>query len=420
MLMVINPSIEIYLLDLDGNILAYSAPQDKVKRDRVDLQPVRKWLEGNVTIPLLGDDPRNPRRKKVFSVAPVLEQGKLEGYLYVILGGEMYDNVVQKLRGSYILQLTAGIITAGLLFALITGLILFAVLTRRLKRLALSMDAFRDGHSAKLIDVPGRSRERIADDIDRLGSTFKVMAGRIEEQMEDLRRSDTLRRELIANVSHDLRTPLATLQGYIETLLIKESHLSQEERRRYLKIAIKHCQRLSKLVRELLELAKLESFEFVVRREDFNVSELLQDVIQKFQLTAVKKHIRIFTKIQKKLPFVNADIGLIERVLENLIENAIRYTPRDGSIRLTVALEGGNVSVQVSDTGRGIPDNELPHIFNRFYQSEKHDGKAAPHSGLGLAITKKILELHNSSIEVTSLPSSGTTFTFQLPAAVSV
>jgi len=414
MLMVINPGIEIYLLDSEGRILAYSAPKGKVKRERVDLGPVKRWLDGDMTIPLLGDDPRNLDAKKVFTAARIPERGELEGYLYVILGGEIYDSIVQKLKGSYILQLSAWMISASLLFALVAGLILFAVLTGRLKQLAKVMDGFKRGETAKQIDLPVKRKKRSADEIDRLGSTFREMAEHIEKQMEELRKSDALRRELIANVSHDLRTPLATLQGYIETLLIKEDRLTEEERRQYLEIAIRHCKRLSKLVSELLDLAKLDSHEIVLQREPFNLGELVQDVVQKFQLRAKEKQIDIVTNVQEELPFADADIALIERVLENLMENAVHYTLQGGHIRLVLTPEGENISVQVSDTGRGIPEEELPHIFNRFYQLDK-SRKGEKHSGLGLAITKRILELHERSIEVTSFPGSGTTFSFHLP-----
>ena len=132
MLMVVNPSIEIYLLDPAGKILAFSAPPGKVKLDRVDLAPIKKWFEDDIVYPLTGDDPRNPARKKVFSAARIPEQGQLQAYLYIILGGEIFDSIAQKLRGSYIMQLSAWWIMASLLFALITGLILFAYLTRRL------------------------------------------------------------------------------------------------------------------------------------------------------------------------------------------------------------------------------------------------------------------------------------------------
>jgi signal transduction histidine kinase len=413
---VINPSIEIYLLDTEGTILAFSAAPDKVKRKRVDLGPVRRLLEGHATIPVSGEDPRSPGGKKVFTAARIPEQGELQGYLYVILGGETYDSVVHKLKASYILQLSTWMIFASLLFALVAGLVLFASLTGRLKRLANAMDAFRSGtRKAQIEFLPQKSGHR-ADEIDRLGSTFTQMAARIEDQMEQLQRADATRRELIANVSHDLRTPLATLQGYIETLLLKEDSLGPEERRSYLQTAIKHCERLSILVSELLELAKLDSSDIRVEPEPFNLSELAHDVVQKFQLKAAEKQIALLTKFDKDLPFVNADIGMIERVLENLIENAIQNTPRGGSISLVLRPQSEDIAIQVSDTGCGIPTEELAHIFDRFYQLDKSRKSEQGHSGLGLAITKKILELHDRSINVVSALGSGTTFSFQLPA----
>jgi two-component system, OmpR family, sensor kinase len=415
MLMVINPSIEVYLLDTEGTILAFSAAADKVKRKRVDLEPVAKMLEGHATLPVLGDDPRSRDGKKAFTAARIPEQGELQGYLYVILGGETYDNIVQKLKASYILQLSTWMILASLLFALAAGLVLFASLTGRLKRLATAMDAFRSGDRQTQIDFFPRKRGYRADEIDRLGSTFTQMAERIEDQMEQLKKADYTRRELIANVSHDLRTPLATLQGYIETLLLKEDSLGPQDRRSYLETAIKHCERLSKLVSELLELAKLDSYDIRAECEPFNLSELAQDVVQKFQLKADENRITLTAKIEKDLPFVNADIGLIERVLENLIENAIQNTPRGGSIELVLTPQRKDIAIQISDTGHGIPAEELPNIFDRFYQLDKSRKSDVGHSGLGLAITKKILELHDRSIDVVSALDSGTTFRFQLP-----
>jgi signal transduction histidine kinase len=212
------------------------------------------------------------------------------------------------------------------------------------------------------------------------------MAQRIESQMDKLKRADTLRRELVANVSHDLRTPLATLQGYIETLLLKDDRLTDTERKNYLEIAIKHCDRLSKLVQELFELAKLDSQETKLQREPFNLSELVQDVTQKFQLKAKQRDINIITNIGKELPFAVADIELIERVLENLIENAMRHTPRGGSISVVLTPGRQDIVVEVSDTGNGISQEELPYIFDRFYQLDKSRKSSPGLAGLGLAI----------------------------------
>lgn len=415
MLMVINPGIEIYLLDTEGRILTFSAPQGAVKRKRVDLGPVKDWLAGRLTPPVQGDDPKHITRKKVFSAAPIEREGMLEGWLYVILGGEEYDSVAQKLKGSYILQLSAWMIGAGLLFALAAGLVLFGLLTGRLKQLAAVMEAFKGG-SAPAMDLPQPRSQGPPDEIDRLSTTFRQMAARIETQMAELKASDRMRRELVANVSHDLRTPLATLQGYIETLLIKENQYSPEERRHYLEIAIRHCRRLNTLVGELLELARLESARMALQPEPFNLMELVQDISQKFALAAEEKQIRFSTKFDANLPFVEADIALIERALENLIENALHYTPAKGRVDLEIALET-DVVIRVRDTGPGIPEKERDHIFKRFYQSDPFTREGGGHSGLGLAITARILELHGRQIEIESQPGKGSCFWFSLPAA---
>jgi len=264
MLMVVNPSIEVYLLDPDGDILAYSAPPGKVKRERVDLKPIEKWFEAGTVFPLTGDDPRNPGKKKVFSVARIPEQGPLQGYLYVILGGELFDSIVQKLKGSYIMQLSAGWIAASLLFVLAAGLLLFAYLTRRLRRLATVMaSSDLEQAAGQLQSITARDRPP-RDEIDRLTVTFKQLVDRVQSQVAKLKAADSLRRELVTNVSHDLRTPLATLRGYIETLFLKDKSLSADDRKHHLKIAIQHCERLSNLVNELFELAKLDSSEIQV------------------------------------------------------------------------------------------------------------------------------------------------------------
>jgi len=411
MMMVINPVIELYLLDPAGKVLAYSAEPGKVKRDAVDLAPIQSLLSGTPTLPLFGDDPRDVERKKVFSAARVVTDGRDEGYLYIVLGGEEYDSVVDGLAQSHILSVSAWIIAGALVAGLVAGLLLFALLMRKLKRLAHAMAVFKAG------EVPPLTIARAdGDEICRLTSTFQSMAQQIQEQMSAIRKTDTMRRELVANVSHDLRTPLATLQGYVETLLLKDAALSPEERRRYLEIAILHCKRLNKLVGELFELAKLDARDTNMHCEVFSLSELAQDIIQKFQLPASEKGILISASFPRDLPFVYADIGLVERALENLIENALRYTPKGGSIELALTPAEHGVTVQVKDTGCGIPQDELPRIFDRFYQLEKSRNSNPGSSGLGLAIAKRILELHGSRIEVQSALEKGTSFSFLLPA----
>ena len=413
MLMVINPNIEIYLLDPKGAILAFSAPPEKVKRTNVSLEPIRKFMNQNATLPILGDDPRDADRKKIFSVCPIPAMGPVEGYLYVILSGEEYDTAAQMLQGSYILRLSTGVVIGGLLFAALAGLVLFNLLTRRLRKLASAMETFKQSDFSEPLNPPVHVQGRPGDEIDRLGETFNRMTDRIVLQMNKLKETDALRRELVANVSHDLRTPLASLQGYLETLLLKEGTLTPEEHRNYLEIATKHSERLGKLVAELFELAKLDSRETLPHVESFSLSELVQDVVQKFHLAAEKKKVGLHPELRNDLPFISADIGLIERVFENLIENALRHTPAGGTIAIALTPINGEVKIGVKDTGCGIPPEELPHIFDRFHRVEKHERSDG--AGLGLAIAKRILELHGCTLEVASLVNQGTTFTFHLP-----
>ncbi|UCH20089.1 MAG: HAMP domain-containing histidine kinase [Deltaproteobacteria bacterium] len=416
MLMVVNPSIEVYLLNPVGEILAYAAPRGKVKLHNVDLEPLKKWYQGDAVLPLTGDDPRNPDRRKVFTAARIPEQGQLQGHLYIILGGEIFDSIVQKLKGSYIMQISFWWIVASLFFVLITGLLLFAYLTRRLTRLASVVDSFDLNQTAvQLQSILGKGQQRV-DEIGRLTHTFQQLVKRIQAQMNKLKEADTLLRELVANVSHDLRTPLATLQGYIETLFLKGESLTAEDRKHHLEIAIAHCERLNKLVTELFELAKLDSHETKIRCELFNICELAQDVVQKFYLSVREKQVEIQIDRNQSLPFVYADIAMIERVIENLLENAVRHTPSGGKIRLTFSPHNGDIAVCVSDTGYGIPEEDLPFIFDRFYRKDINQKGSAGYSGLGLAIAKRILDLHHRTINVESTLGTGTNFTFFLPA----
>lgn len=416
MLMVINPSIEVYLLNPKGRILAFSAPPEKVKRETISLKAVKTFLGHSAIFPILGEDPRDLNRKKVFSVSPIPQQGPVQGYLYIILGGEEYDSVAQMLQGSYILRLSAWTAAGSLLIALLAGLVLFNRLTRRLRKLTASMETFRQND---FIEHPNTSRSSMnrleGDEIDRLEATFTQMANCMNEQVNRLKQTDQLRRELVANVSHDLRTPLASLQGYIDTLLLKEGTLTPQQQRHYLEIAAKHSERLGKLVSELFELAKLDAHETQLHLELFSIGELVQDIVQKFSFVAQNRQVHLKTDFRKDLPFVMADIGLVERVFENLIENALRFTPEGGSVTVKLIREDQSILTQVTDTGCGIPSEDLPYIFDRFYRVEKTLSARAGGAGLGLAIAKRILELHGSPIEATSTVNIGTTFTFHLP-----
>ena len=410
--MMVNPSIEIYLLDADGNILSFSAEPGKVKRKKVDMKPIMDFTEGKA-FPLLGDDPRSFERNKIFSVAPIsLSDGSMR-YLYVVLRGEEYERVERLFQESFLLQLSGAAVFVSLLIGFIVGLLLFMVLTRRLQTLTQLMQQFSQSEFTQHNPYQQKSNKS-SDEIDTLGYHYNSMAERIREQLKALKKQDELRRELVANVSHDLRTPLAALQGYIETLQLKAEGFDAATRAEYLDIALKHSQRLTRLVEELFELAKLEAKETQLHCEPFSLAELVQDVIQKFKLTAESSNIKLQMKAQKPLPFVNADIGLIERVLENLIANALRHTPAEGEITVMLKTNDTKVEIEVQDSGSGIAESELQNIFDRFYRVNNME-RSSHHAGLGLSIAQRIVTMHGSKIRVTSKPGEGSRFIFDLP-----
>jgi signal transduction histidine kinase len=241
------------------------------------------------------------------------------------------------------------------------------------------------------------------------------MAERIDEQLQALEKKDSLRREMVAQVSHDLRTPLASLRGYLETLTLKADTLPEAERDEYLRAALAQSEALSRLVGALFELAKLDACEAPPRCESFNLAELVQDVMQKYQPGARQREIDLRYQPQNESIWVEADIGLMERVFDNLIENALQHTPAGGEVTVTLRVDAGQLEVAVRDTGKGIGKTDLPRVFDRFYRA-KGAGGGGGHAGLGLAIVKRILELHGIAVAIDSAPDRGTTIGFAMPA----
>lgn len=411
--MIINPTVEVYLLDKQGRILGHALPPGVVKLEFIDLEPIHEWLAGDVKMPFKGSDPRNPGKYKIFSAAEVVHEGELQGYLYTVLGGQKYDALASSIRGSYVRKISLGAIIAIVVTGFLVGLLVFGLLTRRLRVLTRSMQRFTASDFDPDFKLnASQTGAPAGDEIGQLSTAFSVMADKIQEQFESLKETDRLRRELISNVSHDLRTPLASMHGYVDTLLIKNDTLSTDERRHYLEITRRHTLRLGQLIGDLFELSKLDSASVTPNLETFSLAELLQDVTQDFELEATKAGITMKNEAVRDPAMVYADIGLMQRVLENLIRNALKFTPRDGQITISIDQKPNHVSVAITDTGCGISDEDLEHIFDRFYHANKSEDSDS--TGLGLAIVKRILDLHGSRIIVQSSPNQGTRFEFEL------
>jgi len=410
-LMAVNPSVEVYLLDPQGRILAQAAPTGRLKHDRVDLAPVRRLLAG-VALPILGDDPRGEGGAKVFSAAPLRVDGRDAGYVYVVLSGEDRDAINAHIGALSVLRTTLWSMALVALLGLLAGLAAFRLITRPLRDLTAAVRAFEhDGVAAFGSTTPALRRvARGSDEIATLGQSFVKMTQRIAEQWQALTAQDQQRRELFANISHDLRTPLTSLHGYLETLLMKADRLDSGEGRRYLEIALGQSRKVGRLAQELFELARLEYGVVKPDKERFALADLVQDVFQKFELAAQARRQRLVPQIDQGLPTVHADLGMIERVLTNLLDNAIRHTPEGGEITVRLARDGAGVQVEVSDTGPGIPQDLQPVIFTRpaFASGGERGG------GLGLMIVRRILQLHGSDIRLVPRAGRGAVFAFGL------
>jgi signal transduction histidine kinase len=330
-----------------------------------------------------------------------------------------------------LVELAAELVVAAVAFALCAALLVFNTLTRRLRLLVDEIEAFRASRFTRPRHVQWSCAD--GDEVDRLAFAFGELSDHIARQIQQLELMDSQRRELLANVSHDLRTPLTLMRGYLETLLLRRGEMSPAEERGCLEVAARHAERLGRLVGDLFELTKLDGQAGRIQAEPFSLTELAQDIAQKFALHGSERNVRVEVMLDELTPPVLGDIGMIERALENLVENALRHTPAGGRVAIGVEREANRARVQVSDTGCGISGEDLPHVFDRFFQAPRvemsepgavpsSDLLASParhHAGLGLAITRRIVALHGGDIQVRSIVGTGTRFGFDLPLAAS-
>lgn len=406
--MKVNPTAEVYILDQDGMILTFDAPEDKILLNKVEVAPVREFIASQGNLFVLGEDPRNPGVFKVFSAAPIYNKREvLKGYVYVILSSEEFDSVSSMLWSNFLFKVGIKAIALALLFALVIGLIAIWFITRNLKKTQIGIQEFSNGNYSHRIEVSGK------DEFADLANTFNKMATELESNIAEIESVEKLRKELIANVSHDLRTPIAVLYGYLETILMKKDTISPEQLEKYLNTAIHSAEKLEKLVKDLFELTKLESSKIDLNLQEVNPCELMKDLHSRCQVLADQKNISIELEGEENHR-VEMDYSLMERALQNLIENAIKFTEEKGCIALNVHSDDSNVFLVVKDSGVGISQEALPHVFNRYKKVQ--DGKSDDTGiGLGLAIVRRVVELHNFEIKVNSVKGQGTSFTIVLP-----
>jgi len=413
-LMLLGPAFEFYFLDPAGNIIAYSAEASKIKRQSVELSPLVALIAHPDAVPIFGDDPRHLDKQKIFSAAPIYRGDNLQGYLYIIIGGEIYDSIFSQVQNDENLQQYSVLLITALLLLLLILLTIFRYFTAPIKQLASEMQAIKAAKFDQSKVTLSQWQHSKNNEVHMLGVTFREMITQINLQLAQLTENDRIRRELLTHLSHDLRTPLATMQGYIETMVIKGEQLSSQDQAEYLATAQRNGKQLKRLIDQIFELAHLEDGQVTVNLETFAIGELLHDIIAKFALKAKDKHISLTLQPQQCRYIVYSDIAKLERIITNLLENALRHTSEDGEITIIVSQLTDKIKISVSDNGSGISKEDITYIFDARYRASNAIEDNTPHAGLGLAISQKLSRILNSELLVESKLGLGSSFSLSL------
>ena len=415
-MLLLDPSSAIYLLDNEGRVRAgYTKDRSIGSRSTLSLVPVKKLLGSPVGGTVFGDDPEFPTSPTLFAAAPLTDGAAMSGYVYVLMRGPKTD-------ANRILMSSAANRTAlyvGLGAMLVSAMLVLAVLsliTRPLRRLTNAADAVSAADVNDVSDaieakpMPYESRN---DEIGRLSRAFRAMVLRVSEQVQRVRRMDATRREWVASISHDLRTPLTSLMGHLETVQLRGEQMSDAERKRFLEVAMQNAKHLDRLSASLFDFARLDSDEVPVEKAPAHLGELLDDLAARFSPAGQSRNIKINVNYAEGLPMVQIDAALIERAVANLIDNAMRYTPAGSAVTLSAKAVGTDVALMVADAGPGIAPEDLPHVFERFFQGSRHrEGRG--HAGLGLAIVRRVAQLHGGTVQAANQASGGAIFTLVL------
>jgi two-component system, OmpR family, sensor kinase len=338
------------------------------------------------------------------TTTPVLVDKQLVGLVLVLVLESRATGIRHELGRLLSLPSTLVLMVASVVVALVV----FNPARRRLAALEDAAQRLGEG------DLTARAPQAGGDEIARVAAAFNRMAGELETRDAALRTSDALRRQMMADVSHELKTPLTAMRGYIETLRMPDIALDGERRDRYFETIDRETRRLERIVKDLLDLARYEHGGVVLQRRVFDIGRLFENVAGRHEREAHTKAVAIRIQVAPLADQVIADPDRIEQAIENLVGNALRHTPAGGTITLSAAQTEGMAALSVTDTGSGIAPEHLPHVFERFYKVDAARAAESTGSGLGLSITKAIIERHGGTIRVTSEPGR-TTFTIALP-----
>jgi len=333
---------------------------------------------------------------------PIFVAGEPVGRVVVLPGGPPFSRIVRQFGPTIALVATSVLVVGTTLIALVV----FGPARRRLKAVQAATDRLGAG------DLDARAPEQGGDEVTAVARSFNRMAEELSSRTRALEAADTTRRQLLADVSHELMTPLTAMRGYLETLSMAELDIDAPTRERYLQIVSEETHRLEHIVGDLLDLARLEGGGSTMRQERVDVAALFDRVAARHENELRQRNVRLNFHVGAAAEHVIGDPDRLEQALQNLAANALRHTPDGGQITLTSGSDPRGVRLTVCDTGPGIPREHLPLIFERFYKADAAR-KAAGGSGLGLSIVKAIVERHGGTI--TARNDNGAVFDIVLP-----
>jgi signal transduction histidine kinase len=380
--MIISPNVEVYFLDNRGKVISYHSADSLIKLRQVPLDHIREYLSDPNQV-IRSVDPKDPETPKIFSASRVVHEGRQIGYIYVILVSKEYRNVAELVFRSRIGGLAVKILILITLTTLIFSLLYTSRLQRRFNGVIRVLDKFSSGN----LDTRFDSKQK--DEFSPISEAFNKMADMLSKTFRQLKMLESERKNFLANISHDLRTPLAVARGYTETLLIerKDDFSTQEA---YLDLVHIKIQQVEKLVLQLFELSKMESVHFTPIKQPFIFSEVLQEILNGGFLQAKNKRISIHCVHCENTAMIQADISMLERLVQNLLENALKYTPEKGSITVTLSSEKDFLIMRMENTGENLTSSLLTWLNG----AEDELNIRPAHTGLGLAIVKRIIQLH--------------------------
>src|SRR5512141_1544199 len=306
-------------------------------------------------------------------------------------------------RHDLLLAIVLLLFAAGI--AMILGYFFSTTVTERIMSLQRAAEKLAEGDLQTRVLINGR------DELSALANTFNQMAEQLEAADQKKRELETMRRDLVAWASHDLQTPLASMRAVLEAL--SDGVVDEPEMvKRYLNTAQRDVMSLSALMDDLFQMSQLDAGGFPLNRAPSSLSDLVSDTLESFSELAYRESVKLEGQVEADVDPVFMDTQAIGRVLNNLISNALRHTPAGGEIDVHARRIAGGVEVTVHDTGEGIPGQDIPHSFERFYRGEKSRNRGTGGAGLGLAIARGIVRAHGGDIKVESQTGKGTQFTF--------